>query len=183
MRTTSLLVDLLIIGLLPFIWVSCLLFAFIFPVSALNDICSEISILSSFLVIAIIYVIGNIVDYTNAYLFSLWPLKIEKKLSKKISVIRILARNPELHRYLDSHYSRLRITKAAILNIIPISVGISILIYQGKIPVLNTDCISIYIFTLNLISMAILWLSICSYKKRMITYWKYLHHAQKEIKH
>lgn len=90
MRTTTLFVDILIIGMLSFIWIMGVLFAFFLPANSFFTLLEKYTIVSAAALISIVYVLGILFDYTNAWVFEGFKSQKEKTELERISVIKII---------------------------------------------------------------------------------------------
>lgn len=116
-------------------------------------------------------------DYTNAWIFGL----AEKKDLKDVSVIKILHDNPEIQKFLDNHYSRLRIARATIISI-PLLFGTASC-WLFKNPEISSLPICASQIALWIIMAIAFVLAIHSYRLRNKTYRNYLKETMKLKKH
>lgn len=172
MKTTALFVDILIIGLLAFLWIAGLSFCFFISPDWVLKMLGKYEIISALLMFSLVYVLGIMFDYINAWIFEYFKSTDEKEELKDVSVIKILHENPEVQKFLDNHYSRLRIAKATIINIPLIYLTISCwLVKSPEISSLPNSASQIIL--LFVMALAFL-LSMDSYRLRNKTYRNYL---------
>lgn len=172
MKTTALFVDILIIGLLAFLWIAGLSFCFFISTDWILEILSKYEIIGTLLIFSLIYVLGIMFDYTNAWIFTFFKSSDDKEILKDVSVIKILHDNPEVQKFLDNHYSRLRIARATIISIPLIFGTASCLLFKNPEISSLPNCTSQ--ITLWLIMVIAFVLSIHSYRLRNKTYRNYL---------
>jgi hypothetical protein len=173
MRTTALYVDILIIGILTLIWVCLFLCGNNSFAETLGSFFNRFSIVAGLFFLVLSYVLGIIMDYVNATLFQLFKSKEDKEFYKNhVSVIRILHKYPDVQKFLDMHYSRLRILRAVIVNTPFIMASVLFWILtraeNSELDYCHT------IFFGSLIGIGFLGLAIFSYMKRLTTYNRYL---------
>ena len=138
MNTTALLVDILIIGIQVLIWIFGVLSSFVINPKETLSYFSEFSWLSILLILVTAYSIGIIFDYIIPGILKPLEKKIDKKnnvVKKKGSknVIDILHDNPNTHKFLDNHFSRVRIARATLFNLPLITLSIIIFLFSNDL--------------------------------------------------
>jgi hypothetical protein len=150
-----------------------LLYCNIYIAGALEYLFNNFSVIAGLFLLVLSYILGVIMDYINASIFECFKSQKEKDFYKKhVSVIWILHNYPDIQKFLDMHYSRLRITRAVIVNTPAISLALfcSVLNHShaGDISIGHTS------FLIFISGLIFFFVSIVSYKKRMKTYFKYI---------
>jgi hypothetical protein len=172
MDTTSLVPELIIIGLQSFVWIFFLLIITAkvnwSDLIALGNSGGAISLIVVVL-IAFAYVLGIIVDYVSS-LFIIYREKNQKiPLYERTSYIRV--KNPDAYSDIDKLYNRIKLLRASIFNIILLGMP---LLYYCLLSNLKDYTIIIFLFYfLFLFSTYISWSG--SYKS-------YLHHVNSTYK-
>jgi hypothetical protein len=179
MRTTSLYVDILIIGIISSTWILALFVAFGLDYSKLLTLLESHALMAIILFTVLSYVLGLIFDYINASIFEYFKSKQEKERLKGISTIQILHHSPEIHGFLDNHYSRLRIMRAVILHS-PMLGLISIALLLGS----DRDSCAKFVVGFLIVAFTglFIFISLHSYKLRNRVYINYLAEAKRCMK-
>ena len=179
MNTTSLLVDILIIGIQVLVWISAFLSSFLFSVKEIMNLSEKSPTVFIFIVIAISYTLGIVFDYIIANFFNKFKSKEENETYRKGLVISILNYDKDVQKFLDSQYARLRIARATVFNLPLITVSICTYILSNHIQIETPICIAIFL----VLSIGII-LTIVAYygwKSRNKVYWGYIKETLKLI--
>lgn len=175
MGTTSLMVEILIIGFQVIIWFSLILLNVLGIKSEIFVLIEENQGISLILATVIIYIIGLIFDSLISKTFSL--LKQDHPLyhsTNKKNVIDILCKFPEIHKFLDNLYGRYRIVRATLFNIPLITINGCITIFLSRERIENYILILLFIFFLG---VTLTLLTYIAWKARKKSYGGYLERA------
>ncbi len=181
MGTTLLIVEILIIGFQVLFWIILLFLDFFgFKFNVLYLIKENIG-LSLILLTIMGYSLGIIFDSFIAWIFN--RLKLDKHLFETkdgLNVINILHKNPEIHKFLDSQFSRYRLVRATLFNlpIITIVLTISILIFYYNEKV-NTTLLGSFVLIFGILLTLITYKA---WKARLDQYKKYVFKAYELLK-
>ncbi|MCJ7447153.1 MAG: hypothetical protein MUO72_05655 [Bacteroidales bacterium] len=172
MNTTSLLVDILIIGIQVSIWIAGFIFSFIFPFSQVMRAMEKFPASAIIVVIAIFYTLGLIFDYIIANIFTHFKSEEEKATYRDGLVISILSFDKQIQIFLDNQYARLRISRATLINLPIIIISSCCFVLTNPISLRFSLCYSIIAILIIGIIMTIL--SYIGWKERNKTYWNYI---------
>lgn len=179
MNTTSLLVDILIIGIQVLLWISTFTVSFLNMTKGIISFAEKCPSIFIILIILTSYTLGIVFDYIIANFFDIFKSKLEKKTYKKGLVIRILSYDKELHKFLDSQYARLRIARATVFNLPLITISICTYILLNNIKIENSTCLAVFlVFTFGIILTAF---AFFGWIKRNKVYWGYIEETVKLI--
>jgi hypothetical protein len=179
MSTTALLVDILLIGIQVLIWITGLVFSFLFPPQSIVTLSEKSPTIFLFLLIALSYTLGIIFDYIIANFFQLLKSKEEQKVYRDGLVISILAHDKEIQKFLDNQYARLRIVRATVFNLPLITIATCCYILTNPIDSKLTLCSMILLILL--IGTILTTAAFCSWKSRNKVYWGYISETLKII--
>ncbi len=168
MNTTSVLVDILIIGIQVLTWFCLLVFSFVLKTDILDF---EKTPFLIFVIIAMAYTLGVVFDYIFAPIFECFKGVDEKNTYKNVSVIKIIHKHEEIHNYLDSQYARLRIARATVINLPLITIFLCLFIWRNNFNYYIYDYAILYIL---LIGITLTIFSVFSWRRRNKNYIKYI---------
>lgn len=171
MNTTSLLVDILIIGIQVLLWICGFLFSYVIPIDLTTSIYQNYAPIAITVLISVSYALGIVFDYIISDFFDLFITRKEKA-SRKEKVLNIINHSTEIHKFLDNQYARLRIVRGTAFNLPLIAISLSCLIISNDIVFVHPHCITILII-LSLGAIGTL-LSIWSWKRRKEVYLRFV---------
>lgn len=173
MNTTSILVDILIVGIQVMIWILGFFFSFISnPTQFINGF-EKSPTLYSLIFIVFAYTIGIMFEHLITKFFVLFlKSEEEKTLYDKNSIIEILGSDIEIHKFLDNHYERLRIARGTLFNLPFITISACCFICTNNVTIKISSCTALII----IITVGILFtlLAFISWKSRNDKYLKYI---------
>ncbi len=172
MNTTTLLVDILIIGIQVLVWKSVFLFSFLFSVKDLISLSEKTPTVFILIIITISYTLGIVFDYIIANFFSKFKSKEEKEIHRTGITINILNFDKEIHKFLDSQYARLRIARATVFNLPLITISICTYILSNNKQIDTKVCTAL--FFVLLIGFILTIFSYYGWKSRNKVYWGYI---------
>lgn len=175
MKTTSLYVDILIIGFMPIVWIVIFAMAFEHDFDWVDFLIYDYKALGLMFLIIVAYVFGLIFDYINAWVIQVFRTKSDGGVSG-ISVVELLYKSKDIQEFLDNHFSRLRIMRGVVVH--SLVIGFAIIVYRYN---QSWDFERFWKEGLMIFSGVVIFflMSLFSYKRRHKVYLNYLSEAKR----